>query len=97
MTDGPTRPSRATRMAAALKGTGEHRYTEGAFAMLGLILLGADLYTMLQHPPSGIGDQVFHGLWALIAIAFIPGAAARVIRFAKGLNDAWKAWKGGTP
>lgn len=97
MAGGPTRPprpSRATRMAAALKGTGEHRYTEGAFATLGLALLVVDLYTLVKHPPSGLGDQVFHGVWALIAMAFIPGAVVRLRAMIIGTGgDAVKVWK----
>lgn len=102
---GPTkhqRPSRATRMASALKGTGEHRYTEGAFAMLGLVLLAWDLYAMLKHPPAGIGDQIWHGAWALVAIGFIPGAATRsasgIRELASAFGAVWKAKdKGAAP
>lgn len=92
--DKPPRPSRATRMASALKGTGEHRYTEGAFAMLGLALLVVDLYTLVQHRPEGLADQIFHGVWALVAIAFIPGAATRAAEGIKQIGAAaGAAWK----
>jgi hypothetical protein len=91
--DTPPRPSRATRMASALKGTGEHRYTEGAFAMLGLALLVVDLYTLVQHRPEGLGDQIFHGAWALIAMAFIPGAVVRLRALIAAGGDAVKVWK----
>jgi hypothetical protein len=92
--DKPPRSSRATRMASALKGTGEHRYTEGAFAMLGLALLVVDLYTLVKHPPSGLGDQIFHGAWALMALAFIPGAVVRLRALITGAGgDAAKVWK----
>lgn len=99
MPGGPTRPprpsNRATVMATkAFLKTGEHKYTEALFAVLGVALLGWDAYLLLQHPPSGLGDQIFHGAWALVAIALIPGAATRA---AAGIREvgaaAGFAWK----
>jgi hypothetical protein len=62
--------------------------------MLGLALLVVDLYTLVQHRPEGLGDQIFHGVWALVAIAFIPGAATRAAEGIKQIGAAaGAAWK----
>lgn len=85
----------ATVAQKAITGTGEHRITEWAFALLGVALLAADGYFLRQHPPSGTGDHVFHGFWGLVAIAFIPGAASRaasgISKIAGAAAAAWKA------
>lgn len=86
---------RATRMVGnALAKTGEHRITEWLFGVLGVALLAWDVYAMLKHPPAGLVDQIAHGMWALVAISLIPGAATQAAKGIRELGGALgAAWK----
>jgi hypothetical protein len=100
MTDAPK--PRASHVAAnALRGTGEHRLVEGAFALIGLAIVAFDAYLMLQHPPAGVVDQIAHGFWLVVGLALIPGAATRaasgIARIGGAAAKAWRAKDGGGP
>lgn len=85
--------------SCALRGTGEHRLAEWAFAVLGIGVIGFDAMLMVRHPPAGAVDQLAHGFWLVVGLALVPGAAARaaagIARIGGAAAKAWRAKDGG--